>query len=67
MKHLFPVFFLAWILVLTLSARAQTHTPLRASLSSNIQGNNFVHEGYRFDISQVLNNEHLDDILTQLE
>ncbi len=49
------------------SAIAQSQTTLPASLSSKIQGNYFVYNGYRFDISQVLSDEHLEEILDQLE
>lgn len=67
MKKLFSLLFLLSIFVATSSILGQSHTPLPDPLASKIQGNYFVHEGYQFDISQILNDEHLQDILIQLE
>ena len=67
MKKLFSIFLAAAFFLLGREINAQSNSKLPAALAYNIQNNNFVYNGYRFDISQVLNDEHLKEILYQLE
>ena len=67
MKNPFAILLLSILLTTGTAAMAQSLPTLPPVLSSRIQGNYFIYEGYRFDIAQVLNDEHLAEILGQLE
>lgn len=67
MKKLFFLSLLAVFLMTGSAVIAQSKSLLPDDPASKIQGNYFVYDGYRFDISQVLNDEHLKDVLLQLE
>jgi|GEM_PF-6726911 len=55
----------------TLLTGHRKHSSVKATLPDNlaskIQDNYFIYDDYRFDISQILDEEHLEDVLMQLK
>ena len=61
MKKLFSIVLLMTCLIAGSSVIAQSQTKLPDALTSKIQGNYFICGDYRFDVSEVLNDEHLEE------